>query len=245
MKTRFVVVFAAAVGLAVPLDAADRLSGPQTAAACAPVPASTLRQTALRITGGQDVAAVRELYAAGALVVISGGTTRGIRPDLRYYLRREPTGRGWPGGPRVATTTGWLRIVSATESSALGRVEFACDGVMAGDVLQPYVDPALPTGSERPVATGEPDFKGAGRVLSGDNERETGTRGDFFLVDRLQPAGGIGSRLAIYRDLQTPGLPLAPIGEAVVTGTYGGLSVVWVTYARDAVRSGDLAVPRR
>jgi hypothetical protein len=244
MKTRFAVVLAAAVSAASPLGAADRLSGPQTAAACAPVPASTLRETALRITGGQDVA-VRELYSKGALVVIAGGTSRGLRPDLRYYTRREPTGRGRPDGPRMATTTGWLRIVSATESTALARVEFACDGVMAGDVLQPYADPALPPGSERTVATGEPDFKAAGRVLSGDNEREAGTRGDFFLVDRLQPAGGIGSRLAIYRDLETPGLPLAEIGEAVVTGTYGGLSVVWVTYARDAVRSGDLAVPRR
>ena len=42
-----------------------------------------------------------------------------------------------------------------------------------------------------------------------------------------------------------PGVPLAAIADAVVTGTYGGLSVVRITYARDAVRSGDLAVPRR
>ena len=82
MKTRFVVVLAAAVAAA-PVHAADRLSGPQTAAACAPVPASTIRETALRIVGAQDVV-VRELYSARALVVIAGGTTRGLQPDQRY-----------------------------------------------------------------------------------------------------------------------------------------------------------------
>ena len=160
-------------------------------------------------------------------------------------IRREPTGRLQPDGPRVATTAGWLRIVSATESTAVGLVEFACDGVLAGDVLQPYADPAVPAGAEMTAAVGEPDFKAAGRVLSGENERETGTRGDFFLVDVQPAARSIGARLAIYRDLQTPGVPLAAIADAVVTGTYGGLSVVRITYARDAVRSGDLAVPRR
>lgn len=243
MKTRLIVVLATAVAAA-PLHAADRLSGPQTAAACAPVPASTLRETALRIVGAQDVV-VRELYSARALVVIAGGSSRGLQPGQRYYIRREPTGRLQPGGPRVATTSGWLRIVSATESTAVALVEFACDGVLAGDVLQPYADPAVPAGASLTAAVGEPDFNAAGRVLSGENERETGTRGDFFLVDVQAAAGSIGARLAIYRDLQTPGVPLAAIADAVVTGTYGGLSVVQITYARDAVRSGDLAVPRR
>jgi hypothetical protein len=243
MKIHFFVVLAAAVAAA-PVHAADRLSGPQTAAACAPVPASTLRETAMRIVGAQDVV-VRELYSARTHVVIAGGTSRGLQPDQRYYIRREPTGRLQPSGPRVATTAGWLRIVSATESTAVGLVEFACDGVLAGDVLQPYADPAVPAGATLTAAVGEPDFKAAGRVLSGENQRETGTRGDFFLVDVQPAAGSIGARLAIYRDLQTPGVPLAAIADAVVTGTYGGLSVVRITYARDAVRSGDLAVPRR
>jgi hypothetical protein len=38
---------------------------------------------------------------------------------------------------------------------------------------------------------------------------------------------------------------LTPFGEAVMAGTDGGLTVVRITDARDAVRSGDLAVPRR
>ena len=178
MKTRFIAVLAAALAAA-QVHAADRLSGPQTAAACAPVPASTLRETALRIVGAQDVV-VRGLYSARSLVVIAGGTARGLQPDQRYYIRREPTGRLQPSGPRVATTAGWLRIVSATETTAVGLVEFACDGVLAGDLLQPYADPAVPAGAELTAAVGEPDFKAAGRVLSGENERETGTRWRFL-----------------------------------------------------------------
>jgi hypothetical protein len=218
----------------------------QTAAACAPIPASALGANALRIVGAQDVV-VRELYPAGTLVVIGGGTARGVHIDQRYFIRREPAGgTDWPKGARGASTAGWLRVVAATESTALGLVEFACDGVLAGDILQPFADPVVPAEADRTDDSGAPDFSAAGRLLFGDHERETGARGDFFLVDLARPDDrSIGTRLAIYRDLGTPGLPFASIGEAVVTAIYGGTSVVRITYTRDAVRSGDLAVPRR
>jgi hypothetical protein len=245
MKACFAAL-AALAGLAAPLHAADRLSALQTAAACAPVPAATLGANALRIIGAQDVV-VRELYPAGTIVVLSGGTMRGLRTDQRYFIRRHPaSGTDWPKGTRGATTSGWLRIVAATESTGLGVVEFACDGVLAGDLLQPFAEPALPEAADRTIDTGTPDFTAAGRVLFGDNERETGATGDFFLVAfASQGAGSIGMRLAIYRDLESPGLPLASIGEGVVAAIYGDLSVVRITSTRDAVRSGDLAVPRR
>jgi hypothetical protein len=246
MTLRIIVLVALAAGAAAPLHAADRLSALQTAAACAPVPASTLGANALRIVGAQDLV-VRELYSAGTIVVLSGGTLRGVRPDQRYFVRREPTsGTDWPKGTRGASTSGWLRVVAATESTGLAVVEFACNGVLAGDVLQPFAEPALPEAADRTIDTGTPDFNAAGRVLFGDDERETGASGDFFLVDFASPStGSIGARLAIYRDLESPGLPLAAIGEGVVTATHGDLSVVRITYTRDAVRSGDLAVPRR
>jgi hypothetical protein len=246
MKVHCVAAAVLAALAASALQAAERFSALQTAAACAPVPASTLGANALRIVGAQDVD-VRELYAAETIVVVGGGTARGVRTDQRYHIRREPaTGTDWPKGTRGASTSGWLRIVAATESTALGVVEFACDGVLIGDILQPFADPTVPPDADRTDDSGAPDFTAAGRLLFGDNERETGASGDFFLVDFATPgAGSIGARLAIYRDLRTPGLPLASIGEAVVTAIYRDLSVARITYARDAVRSGDLAVPRR
>jgi hypothetical protein len=246
MKIRFAVLLVLAGGAANPLHAADRLTALQTAAACAPVPASALGANALRIVGAQDNV-VRELYAPGTVVVLSGGTLRGLRADQRYFIRRGPvSGTDWPRGTRGASTSGWLRIVAATESTGLGLVEFACDGVLSGDVLQPFAEPALPEAANRSIEAGTPDFKAAGRVLFGDHERETGANGDFFLVDFASPGvGSIGARLAIYRDLESSRLPLAAVGEGVVTAIYGDLSVVRITSTRDAVRSGDLAVPRR
>jgi hypothetical protein len=248
MKTHLAALAALFAAAAAPLhaQAVDGLSALQTAAACAPIPASTLSRNPLRIVGAQDIV-VRELYSAGTTVILSGGTARGVRPGERYFIRREPhRGTDWPKEPRGASTAGWLRVVSATETMAFGLVEFACDGILAGDILQPFDLPELPGNADRTVATGAPDFAAAAVVLFGDDERETGARGDFFLVDfPSSGAGPVGSRLAIYRDLDTPGLPLAPIGEAVVTGIHGDKSVVRITDARDAVRSGDLAVPRR
>lgn len=233
------------VVIACPAETADRLSPIQVAAACAPLPASSLPDDPLRIVGAQDVVP-RTLYGGGDLVVIGGGSDRGLQPDQRYYVRREPLKDARYTGPRGATTSGWIRIVAVNETTAIAIVEFACDGVVRGDVLQPYADPVLPPDADRTDTTGEPDFDAAGRVLFGDNERTTGAAGDFLVTD-LGGMKGLapGSRLAIYRNLRVDGVPLAAIGEAVVVSVDSEFSVIRVTRARDAVTAGDLVVPRR
>ena len=179
MKTRFVVVLAALVAAA-PVHAADRLSGPQTAAACAPVPASTLRETALRIVGAQDVV-VRELYSARTHVVIAGGTAvdynqtsgttsaasrpEGFSPADRGS-RQPPDGSASSARPSRQPSGSWsLRATACWPATSCSRTP----------IRRCLPAPTLT------AAVGEPDFKAAGRVLSGENERETGTRGDFFL----------------------------------------------------------------
>jgi hypothetical protein len=49
----------------------------------------------------------------------------------------------------------------------------------------------------------------------------------------------------VYRDVHKPGVPLAPVGEAVVVSVGRALSVVRITAARDAIDRGDFIVPRR
>jgi hypothetical protein len=225
-----------------PATAADALTARQTSAACAVLPASALPRNSIRIVGGQAVVQ-RHMYARGDLVVIAGGTNRGLQRDQRFYVRREPGRLYGRAGPRGAATTGWLSIVSANEASAIGRVEFACDGISPGDLLQPYADPILPPGAERADEGGQPDFTSAGRVLFGADERTSAGDRDFVLVNMagIQP----GARLVIYREAREASVPLAAVGEAIVTAVHADASVVRVTLARDAIVSGDLVVLRR
>jgi hypothetical protein len=229
-----------------PVEAADPVTPIQVAAACAPLPASSLPDDALQIVGVQDTV-VRLAFGPGELVMIGGGTSQGLRLEQRFYVRRRPQ-RGVPfmTGPRGANTVGWLRIVSASERTAVGFVEFACDAVVRGDILQPYADPVLPPGADETDTTGEVDFTGAGSVLFGDNERRTASAGEFLVTDRGSNTGTTpGSRFAIYRDVGEEGIPLASIGEAIAVSIYSDFSVIRVTRARDAIFAGDVLVPRR
>ena len=221
--------------------AAETLSALQTSAACAVLPASALPRNRIRIIGGQ-AAIQRHMYAQGDLVVIAGGTNRGLQRDQRHYVRREPARQHGRSGPRAAATTGWLRIVSADEDTAIGQVEFACDGISPGDLLQPYAEPTLPPGADRADPGGQPDFSAAGRVLVGADERTSGGNRDFFLVSMagIQP----GARLAIYREAGDERVPPAAVGEAIVTAAYADTSLVRVMVAHDAIFSGDLVVLR-
>ena len=51
-----------------------------------------------------------------------------------------------------------------------------------------------------------------------------------------------GTRVALYRDLQTPGVPLVAIGEGVITSMQNDSPVMRIISARDAVRGGDYVV---
>ena len=85
-----------------------------------------------------------------------------------------------------------------------------------------------------------------GRVLYGDNQRQLGAAGDLVLIDRGGDQGATaGARLAIYRDLRTPGVPLVAIGEGMVVSTSSGRALMRILSSRAAVESGDYVVPRR
>lgn len=248
--TRFAGAFTLTFSMAA-LAAAQNVSPPvQTAAACAvhalttPVPID-----ALRLIGAQDSVG-RALFGAGDLVVVAGGQARGVQLAQQFFVRRptRPTVQGYGAGSglRAATTAGWVRVVAVNDTTAIAIVEFACDGLLAGDYLDPYVAPVIPPDAERTDTSGEPDFSMPGRVLFGDNERSAGATGDFMVTDVGEARGAApGARFAIYRNVGVAGLPLAAVGEAVVVFVDPQTSVVRLTRTRDAIYTGDLVVPRQ
>jgi hypothetical protein len=196
---------------------------------------------ALRVVGGQDTVQ-RVLFGTRDLVAVSGGASAGMQLDQRYAIRRVYTfGHPLKGQLQTIHTTGMLRIVAVNDMTAIAQIEHVCDGVIAGDYLEPYVVPALlSVAAESVPAT--LDFSSLGRVLFGDEERRIGAPGDFVMLARGDAPLAAGTRVAVYRDLQTPGVPLVAIGEGVITSMQNDSPVMRIISARDGVRGGDYVV---
>ena len=245
---RAAVALALALGVSAVRSAQAQVSpGMQNAARCATT-ASALPPPAdaPRVVAAQEPTP-RRIFGSRDLLIVSAGTGQGAHVGQRFVVRRSAAvGDRRLAGQRAVTTAGWLRIIASNESTSIGEVEFSCEGVFVGDYLEPYVEVELPAGVERTEATGALDFSSPARVLFGNHERQIAAAGDFIVMDAGSREGVVsGARLAVYRNVHVPAVPLAWVGEAVAVRIDENTSVVRITYARDAVMAGDFLVPRR
>ena len=105
----------------------------------------------LRVVGGQDTVQ-RVLFGTRDLVAVNGGTSAGMQLDQRFAIRRAYTfGHPVKGQLQTIHTTGMLRIVAVNDMTAIAQIEQVCDGVIAGDYLEPLRGPrrAVSSGRER------------------------------------------------------------------------------------------------
>ena len=138
--------------------------------------------------------------------------------------------------------SGIVRVTAVDELNAIATIEKVCDGIEPGDFLEPFTPVTLPTAA---AAMEPPDFSERARVLFGADNRLAYGFGDTLSIDRGTLHGLVpGARFALYRDKRN-GEPLVYIGEAVVMVTSEQTSKVVVTVAKDALQTGDLAIPRR
>jgi hypothetical protein len=231
----------------------DSLTPAQIALACAPMPAAEPPAEAPRLLGSQDTL-LHTLLAPQDLLIVGGGTQAGLQLGQQFFIRRQPsayTGRSGgtymrrTSGSTTSTTAGWLRIVALNETTAIGAVEHVCGAIFRDDVLVPFEAPSVPAESDE-HAMGELDFTSLARVLAGPEHHVSAAPGEYVVIDRGRDHGiEPGARLAIYRDLRSPGMPLAALGEAIVMSSGMSASVIRITRARDAVLTGDYLVPRK
>ena len=224
------------------------LSAAEIAAACAPSLTVVPERPAvhsLRIAGAQDTVP-RTLFGNLDLVVISGGTRDGVQLAQQYTIRREHVfGRRSKGQLQAIHTTGWLRVVAANDTTAIAQIENICDGVIAGDYLEPFAaPPAAPAGAASDSTPATLDFSALARVIFGDEERHIAGPGDFMMLERGRAPLATGTRVAVYRDLRTPGIPLVAIGEGVIV-SIGDTQLLRITAGRDAIAGGDYVVPHK
>ena len=60
------------------------------------------------------------------------------------------------GDLQTIHTTGWLRIVAVNDTTAIAQIEHVCDGVIAGDYLEPFVAPPCRQRAAEISATARP-----------------------------------------------------------------------------------------
>jgi hypothetical protein len=206
---------------------------------CTDVPVASHQPSPLRVVA-QHRADAREFATRDSVVVLSGGTPQGLMPGQRFYARRLL-------GPRAGEahtekvigavhTAGWLTVIAADENSALARIDYACDAVMTGDYLEPYVEPTLP---DVAATGGRTDFANMGRVLQGTDRHEMFGAGDFVVIDRgLEKGLTAGSRVAFYRD-RLNGTPLVELGTGIVMEVSATTAKVVLDATPFAVRTDD------
>jgi hypothetical protein len=251
MASHRVVVLAAACALAASGAAAqtpDKLTPVQIAVACAPPPVvASVPAEASRIIGSQD-SVDRNVFGTPEVLVISGGTDKGMVLGQEYFVRRVArTAETYRDKlPHQLNTVGWVRVVAVNATTTIASVDHACGDLLVGDFLEPFQMPELPGDITAVDTTRDPDFTAISKVLYGSEERRSSGAGEFMLIERgMNQDVAVGGHYAIYRDLKAPGTPLSAIGEATVVSVGPTMALIRINRARDAVFSGDLAVPRK
>lgn len=183
----------------------------------------------------------RTMFAPGDGLVIDAGATQGIKPGEQFFVRRlvndEFIGGETSGlGPVSVHTAGWVTVVDVRDTMSVAQVTHACDGIIKGDYLEPFVDPADPP--ERPE--GAPDYDHSGRIVMGDERRQTGSAGTLMVCDRGTEADvHTGQTVTIFRDTLGGIGPVYQVGRATVVSVQAHSATLRIDTSREAVYIGD------
>jgi len=219
---------------------------------CAEVPGKAPEAPPLWIVGGQNTDG-HISYVKGDEIVLNGGTNLNYAPGQRYVVRRAEGhfGETPATGEQKKTdvsyyairTLGWLTVTAVNENMALATVDFACSPMTAGNYLEPLIEPVVPAFA---APRNDPNFEDRGTILYGDDRRQQIADGEMAYVNRGSADGVVpGSRIAVYRDRHTPGLPLVYVGDGVVTEVNEKTCQMVMVQITDAIYAGDTAVLRK
>ena len=212
--------------------------------ACAPIGLPAPPLAVMRVLGGYVHG--RLMFAPGDALIVNAGAGLGLRPGQQYFVRRlvQDASKKQPkvGALYAVHTAGWVTIVDVKDTMAVATVTHACDGILEGDYLEPYVEPALPS----PALPGSPDYAHPGRIVLADERRQSGYPGLVMLVDRGTEHGvAPGQTLTVYRETLAGQGPLLDLGRATVLSVSAQSALVRIDSSRDAIYIGDLVAIHR
>jgi len=243
----FASVLAGASSVAAQAPPAGSMTALQTAVACqSPPMLATEPANAVHIVGSQDVVD-RSTFGMPEVLVLDAAAGQVTVNDVYFVRRLFRTAETLHDKlAHTVQTIGWVRVVAANGLGSLASPEHACSDIRSGDYLEPFVAPIVPeTGALAPLIQSELNFDVPARVLHGEFERRTAGANEFATIDHgVDHNIRVGTRFAVYRDLQLSKNPLKRIGEAIAVSVGPTMTLVRVTSARDAVFTGDFMVPR-
>lgn len=212
--------------------------------ACAPMGLPAPALAGLRVLGGSVHG--RILFGPGDALIVNAGTIQGVQPGQQYFVRR-PVNDASKKQPKVGAlygvhTAGWITIVDAKDTMSVAAVTHACDGMLEGDYLEPFVAPVMPS----PALSGTPDFAHPGRIVMADERRQTGYPGLVMLMNRGTDDGvRAGQALSVYRETLNGQGPIIDVARATVLSVSPRSSLVRIDSSREAVYLGDLVAIHR
>ena len=212
---------------------------------CAPQMLSSTPPAGIHVIGNSE--RNRTMFGTGDGLIIDAGATQGITVGQQFYVRRRVNdqfigGQTSDTSPVSVHTAGWVTVVDVKENLSVAQVTHACDGIIKGDYLEPFVDPADP-----PAATqGQPDYENSGRIVMGDERRQMGSAGTLMAVDRgsnaeLRP----GQSVTIFRDTMGGTGPVYLVGRATVVSVRPESAILRIDSTREAVFIGDRVAVNR
>jgi hypothetical protein len=212
--------------------------------ACAPMSLPAPPAAALRVIAGKTPG--RFLFGPGDGVVINAGTAQGIQRGQQYFVRRYVRDKFTPAVadfiPHSVHTVGWVTIVDAKDDLAVATVTHACDGVIEGDYLEPYVNPVFPAAS----GGGAPDFEHPGRLVMSDEKRQSGAAGSLMLMNRgTDHDVRAGQAVTIFRATMNGAGPMFEVGQGTILTVSPQTSLIRIDSSREAVYLGDLVAIHR
>jgi hypothetical protein len=183
------------------------------------------------------------LYAAGAEVVIDGGTLNGLDVGQNLVVRHNFRVRAFPGADAVGEhSAGLLQIVAAGERSSVAVVVYACDEVKPGDFLAAF----KPEPVRSPDPHGVPAYGDAARILFGDEGQTLGTPRRLMVIDRGSEHGvRAGQRVTLFRPRGRGAAGPNVVGDAIVVAVRTDSATIRIERVNDAISAGDWAAPQR
>ena len=186
------------------------------------------------------------LFAAGDEILVDAGVTNSLRVGQNFVVRRRfETAITATRGVRIfgEHSSGLVQIVSIDSLTAVAAVVYACDAMMTGDYLVPFVLDA----SEDTTAPSTVTLENPAHVLFADAGELVGITRRKMVIDRGERQGvRPGQRLTLLRRSKFRGTKPAIVGEAVVLAVRRDSATISVAWATDVIYfgiDGDWAVP--